>query len=263
MKKSHHISKFSIVLFLSACILFFGGCVEDRSISTGFMSFSFQNQSANGGRVEDATDAAFIVVSMLDSEGSAFFQSEEINLYNFSGKMITESISLPIGQYTLTEYNILDASMNVIYAIPLAASNLGYLVENPLPFTIDVTKNTTTKVSPEVISTDGQAPEDFGYTSLELNIAPVVGFLATIFVFDTDPLVLDWILTTADMTITSGIETLYSGTLDPATNHIQVDGDYTSYDVTIAKTGLTTQTATYTKSELQAFFNSPMTIFLN
>lgn len=254
--------KLTTVFFIVLTLSILQGCYTVESLPIGTAQFSFSSSTDDNGRAENIEDAAYVVVTLLDQGGSPVLASEEISLYNFSGSLISETISLPVGTYSLTEYNILDAAFNVIFAVPLDGSELDYLVDSPLPISVSVVANTTTKISPQVLSTTGLAPEDFGFTSFGFNEAETIEFLAVAQIYDSNPLILNWILTAANIDVTDGTNTIYSGTLAALTNHVTVPGDYANYVVTVSKTGFTSQQFSLTKAELEAFYNNPMIISL-
>lgn len=245
-----------LIATLSSC------SVTVISKPNGFASFTFSDQSNSQGRSESIEDAAFVVVTLVNEEGVAVLESEQIALYDFGGSKISQSLSLAVGNYTLTEYNILDQAMNIIFSTPIDGSELAYLVDIALPIDVEINANTTSKVNPQVLSTAGFTPEAFGYTSFGFNVAETIEFLASALIYNDDPLVLNWELTDASIAISNAGNVLYSGTLEALTNQIMLPSAYASYDLTISKVGYTTKVVTYTKAELEAFFISPLTLFL-
>ncbi|SNT11027.1 FG-GAP repeat-containing protein [Ekhidna lutea] len=89
-----------------------------------------------------------------------------------------------------------------------------------------------------------------------------IDFLISTFIFNPDPLVLDWELTTANIQILDGADVIYDGALNASTNQIKVKSIETDYTVKIIKDGFTTYSATFTQTELEAFFLTPLIVTL-
>ncbi|MEQ8811076.1 MAG: hypothetical protein RIE59_18545, partial [Imperialibacter sp.] len=99
------------------------GCSGDDSgqpHGVGEISFSpkFGNESGSG-RMLGLTDAAFILITIKQDDGSSTaYSTSKIELYQLNGEFISQKISLPVGSYSLTEFLVLDADNNIIYATP-------------------------------------------------------------------------------------------------------------------------------------------------
>jgi hypothetical protein len=109
-------------------------------------------------------DAVAVVISIEDAETQEMvYDTYELVLYDINGQFVTESLTLDTGDYKLTQYLVVDADRNVIFAAPLEGSNLGELVSDPLPIQFTVFNNVTTSVNVEVLPTEGSTAQDFGY----------------------------------------------------------------------------------------------------
>ena len=69
-------------------------------------------------------------------------------------------------------------------------------------------------------------------------------------------------LTEAELTVTSGVEELYSGSLGTETNAIEVRDGYGMYDVLVEKEGYESYEQSFTDVELKGYFDSPLIVVL-
>ena len=116
-------------------------------------------------------DAVAVIVTIENSIGEIMINHEELELFYISGSFITTPVSLPVGNYRLTEFLVINENNHVIYLTPMEGSTYDYLVADPLPVDIIVVEDQVTKIVTEVITTDGLvSPEDFGYVTFDFNI---------------------------------------------------------------------------------------------
>lgn len=98
------------------------------------------------------------------------------NLTELSGSYVTEPEQLIPGNYALEQFFILDSEEKSIYASPVEGSELADLVEHPLPLEFSVASDHTTNVVPEVLETENQTAEGFGYVTLSFHVVDVIAF---------------------------------------------------------------------------------------
>lgn len=209
--------------------------------------------------VEGLEDARTLVVTILDDQGNAVYDQEQLSVFNFSGTMAAEPISLNPGNYQLTEFLVLDEQGIVIYATPIEGSEYAHLVVDPLPIDFTIAADQTTDVVPEVIDTEEFTPDVFGYTSFQFILAEHFNFLIAAFAFDQGTQGLE--LTTAELTIyeaaTSNV--LYSTTLGDATNVIAIRDGF-DYQLLLEKEGYIPVDTTFANAVLKAFAQDPLEI---
>ncbi len=244
--------------------------VNDDQDEKKYGSVSFElNESENsplvlsvqrGVNYAPITDAKSILVSIQDDKGSNIYTSKKLELYNMNGRFISEPIELEVGNYKLTQYIVNNASNNSIYATPVSGSPNCYLVEKALPINFLISKNSTVKVIPEVISTINNAPSSFGYTSFSFKVVPIFGFLISTLIYDISSD--NNVLTTADIVIKNSGNTIYNGILQSITNEIIVNDLSSDYEITIAKDKYIPYIKTLTNNELKGYENSPLVIYL-
>jgi len=234
------------------------GEVQFQFSNTSF-AITQKNFSSNQPRSVAPTPAAFsLLVSITDSSGNAIYQTKKLYLYNLAGGYISEPLPLQPGTFNLTMFMVLDSTNNVIYASPITGSSSAHFVVNPLPVAFSVFKDTVTTLSPEVLSVGANTAKDFGYPTFSFNIVETVDFLVAVFIPNTN----NFELTTADITVVSNSETLFSGPLAALTNAIKLNNVSTDYLITITKTGFTDFTATFTKEQIQGYFVIPLVVIL-
>lgn len=216
-------------------------------------------EAATAGRVLSEAPAK-VTVTVEDGEGNEVYTLKEIPLVQFSSDYISTPLSLKAGSYTLTEFVVSSSLGTSIYSTPLEGSELEYLVEDALPISFTVGADAASKVVPEVISTASQTPEAFGYFNFSFNAVSTVEFLMAVFVYDA--ITENYVLSTGDLTVSANENDLFSGTTTATTNQVEVRSGYDSYSLSVAKSGYTTWSQSFTEAELQALFSNPLEVVL-
>ena len=170
------------------------------------------------------------IVTIENENGDKPYELNQINLYKFNDTYISEPISLTPGNYKLTSFLVTDENDSIINIAPKEDSKLSYLVSEPLPLNFSVSRDETTKVPVEVISVSLGNPEDFGYATFEL--VKTFNFCIAVFHFDED--LKNFELTSADLSISSNGQLIYSGSLLAATNNIILP-EKKDFDIKITK----------------------------
>lgn len=234
-------------------------CDENETISLPKKSdvqFSFPliDGSSSGGRLQ--ATAKSILVTFEDDAGNILFDKRKLALYQFGNTYLSEVISLEIGDYQLTEFLVLDANDEIVYATPLEGAPLAYLVQNPLPLPFTILKEQTLKIISQVIAIEDYNAGDFGYNTFSFDVVKTFTFSTAAFVYQNSTE--NFELTSADIQISSNStsEVLYSGELLPETNYIRIKDGHPSYTVTVSKAGYETFIQTFTTDELKAYTGS-------
>lgn len=142
---------------------------EDAHLKTGKIQFNFSNQF--NGRQSFSSETASVVLSISKSNGSIVHEMLTLDLFSFGNGYVSESIELPIGDYMLTTFLILDSENNVTYACPVEGSEHSQFVSDPLPIYFNVSENGTTTVVPQVLEvTSDDDPASFGYVNFGFEI---------------------------------------------------------------------------------------------
>lgn len=219
-----------------------------------------EGNRGNAAGAEAYEDARSLIVTIEDDQGNVVYDQEQIELFNFSGTLAGEPLSLNPGNYQLTEFLVLNDQGEVIYATPIEGSEYAHLVNDPLPIDFIITTDQTTQVVPEVIDTEEFTPDAFGYATFQFNIVEHFSFLITAFAYDETAQKL--VPTTAALTIyEQGTQNdLYNGQLGDSTNAIAVE-DGVDYRLVIEKAGFSVS-EDYTNAGLKAFANDPLEVVL-
>jgi hypothetical protein len=234
-------------------------CDESDSVSKGSLSLSFSAKTASNGRSQ-VVDAKALLVSIEDANGNVLETKKELSLYTFEGEFLSEPLALPVGNYKLTEFIVLNGKNEVIYVTPLEGSTLAYLVNDPLPIPFQIEKDKVTNIVPEVIEASGHAAADFGYSTFSFDVVETISFLLGVFVYDNATQSL--ILTSHTVEVKSGIKGLYKGNLGDATNRITIRSYDATYTLIVSKPGFVTYSHEFTLANLKEFENKPLTITL-
>lgn len=247
------IGRLKAIFWCSFIVLFTAiSCSEENQPARGSASFSFKNTSAPGSRIQET--ASKLLVSIKDGQGTLIHNKLEISLYNFEGEFISEPLVLDAGNYSLEEFIVLNSSNEVIYVCPIEGSTLAYLVEKPLAIDFIVEKDEVTNVVPEVITAEGNAAIDFGYTTFSFQIVNTLKFLSSAFIYNTTTDALE--LSAHTLLVKSGDDTLYYSAKPNESTFTVVRSDYTDYTLIFSKTGYTTEIAQFTKDELLANYQT-------
>ncbi|NOU19494.1 MAG: DUF4458 domain-containing protein [Bacteroidales bacterium] len=202
-------------------------------------------------------DAEKVIITVQKENGSPTdYTLYELDLFKMVDASITKKITLPVGNYKVTEFYVIDALDSIIYASPLEGSLMAQNVSDPLPVLFEVAEKKSKSVNIEVISTKKLKPEDFGLIRFPLVEVETFQFLINASEFGTDQLL------QANMNITSGIYS-YTQELDSIVDNIATVKDgYTDYILTIESEGYQTFIDTLTNSELKKYDSIPLIVEL-
>ncbi len=248
-------------LFCAIIILLIIGCKEDNNDLTNVdYTFTFSLQNANG-RLSSDYSVKSILVSVTDNNGNEIYKLKELKVYNFDGEYISEPISLIPGSYSVTDFLVIDKNQNVVYVTPKSGAPLAYLVENPLPVNFNIIDDQVNKINLEVIDIVDGSPNDFGYNTFSFSIVETFDFLTAVFVYDE--VIKNFKLTSANITVTSGEDTLFSKSISDSTNSILLKSGLFEYKISVKKEGFPAWEGDFTEEDLSAYANLPLMIILD
>ena len=159
-------------------------CTKENATQTssvkGKIGFTFTTTERSAGksalRTENQTPHA-VVVSVMDQEGYIIMDNQMYTLINFNGSYLTENIELPIGDYTLTGFNVVNSDFEIILSAPIDNYELAALVSQPLPIDFSVSELGNTNVTAEVLQVlPEDTPEQFGYTTFGFDVIETQDF---------------------------------------------------------------------------------------
>jgi hypothetical protein len=263
-----HFFIFNVFATLIICSIIFFSCEDDNEKSImqqGEVNFSFsksENSSEGLKSANNKEDAIAVIVTIKDLAGKIVYDKKRLDLYNFNGDFISQSISLEIGDFQLTEFLVIDENNETIYTTPLEGSKYDYLVTDPLPIDFYVNKDNVTKIVPEVLSTSCICPaEDFGYSSFDFNVIEPLCFLMNVQVYNETTA--NWELTDAYVFVGGDSETIYSGAIEAKTDSVKVNDGFTEYKVSVYKNDFISKDTVLSKSELLTYSSKPLIFTLN
>lgn len=173
----------------------------------GLVSFNLYEVTKGNGRVLEEIEATSILVTVKNAEGEEVLTNETIPLTDINGGLYTTPISIDVGSYSITNFVVYNQEV-AVYAIPLAGSELAYLVADPAPVDFEVVLDETTMVNLEVVSLEGAQPEDFGFVSFSFDVIPTIDLLLSVFEFDSE--VQNFKNTAANLTVEIDGQVLFS-----------------------------------------------------
>jgi hypothetical protein len=213
-------------LSMLACAMLFPSCQEDEKspAKPGDVRFAIRPQPGKDGTVGREASAlpsgATLYVTVVNAAGYVVYDLKEVTLINVGSNVISQPLSLTPGNYTLTEFIVADSQVS--YATPKQGSPLAQWVDDPLPIPFTVYDDDVTELGVEVLPfADGYTPEDFGYVSFNITVAPFPYFKLSVFKPEGETLV----LTAAHAYVVDGTDTVYSQALLAGTHDIAFVGN--------------------------------------
>jgi hypothetical protein len=230
----------TFVIFILTFVLF--SCkkekVNNAGSDKGNVTFSLQNtksttlKSTKTYSIDSITAA---VVSIKDENDNYVYSNTVVKLQKLNGEFISNSLALSPGTYKLSGFMLIDKNDSVLFITPVSGSKYAYLVSVPLEISFTITKDATTNLTPEVISTENATPADFGYVTFSFSYIKTFDLLISTFLSNG----ISNNLGKTYLTITQSGVTVYQDSLDAKTNDIKIPeiaGDYLLY---ITKNGYT------------------------
>jgi hypothetical protein len=263
------IHKFRIVLLyvIAGLAILLVSCKKEPVNSAneeGNVTFSFQNNAEN--KLKSTSDARMdsveaLVVSIKDQNNNYVYNQEVIKLVRLNGLFISSPLQLKPGSYKLSAFMLVDENENVLFITPMRDSKYAYLVEKPLEFEFTVIKDSTTNIVPEVISSSGHQPKDFGYAFFSFDQVKTFDLLLHVFSSNGNSAA----FTKSYLTITHDADTVFQDSLKAIPNVIklpELSGDYT---LVVTKSGVLNFSETFTLDSLKIHSpasNNPLIIIL-
>jgi hypothetical protein len=155
-------------------ILVLSACEKEQSLipAKGEIQFAISPPSENsGGRLKETATPAAVLLSITDDDGNVIEQNKKLSLYAFGSSFTSEGLQLTVGNYVLTQFVVIDAANEIIYAAPVEGSNKAQFVTDPLPINFSVSESGSTTITPQVlIVNEIDIPENFGYVSFGFEV---------------------------------------------------------------------------------------------
>lgn len=256
---------FNSISLIVIAIILFTSCEKEENIEptgTGKVQFSIEASLLKTSNDVNSLSSSVVgaILSVKDESGMRIIISEVFKIYKFGEAYISEPIALSNGNYSLSEFILIDMNGEAVYAAPIEGSERAILVNTPLPIDFVVDIDQVTKVVPEVLSVENSTPEDFGYTTFSFEQVPVIDFLVGVFNYSEATQNLE--LTNANLMVSSQGEILFDSPIDALTNKITVNGEKSEYKVTITKPGYVSYAYTFSADSLASHFDYPLIVVL-
>ncbi|HYF68972.1 MAG TPA: hypothetical protein VD884_12600 [Ohtaekwangia sp.] len=222
---------------------------NEKSLQPEKVQFSFRlsPSDASSGRTggTELPPGTSLLLSIENAAGNPVLTQHPVSILSLGDGYITTPLDLGPGKYTIVDFLLVDELNQILFATPLKGSPLGKLVENSLPYSFHVSKNKVSNVPMEVISTNAQTPEAFGYVSFPINIVNPLSI--AVFAAGEGEIV----LTEAELKIFNNVGESYVFNLDDKVNTIPFKGDAeATYTLEITKEGYETYSREFNYTEL-------------
>ncbi|MBT1711796.1 hypothetical protein KK062_26380 [Fulvivirgaceae bacterium PWU5] len=221
--------KVSWIFYLSmfACAILFPSCQDEEKspIKPGDVRFTIRSRplDSKGGRAASVLPpGGKLYVTVLKANGDVVFDLQEIPIAILNDYVISEPVTLPPGEYTVTQFIISNGGSGT-YAAPLEGSSVAEWVDDPLPIPFAVSNGILTGLEVQVLPFNEErfTPEDFGYVSFGVKVVPYPYFRLAVFKPGPGGPVLD----AAHAYLLDGADTLVNKALPPGTHEIAFVGD--------------------------------------
>ena len=158
-----------IIAATIAMIIGWSGCTQVEE--TGKVQFGLElNENTDLKAAVADRDIVEALVTIVDHNGAVIFEKEPLTVYSFGTGYVTKSLRIPVGEFMLTEFMLIDSSGEVAWATPVEGSPLAHLVRDPLPVHFAVSHEQTTSLDVQVIRVKDHPPSDFGYVSFDIGL---------------------------------------------------------------------------------------------
>jgi hypothetical protein len=250
----------SRIIFISmviAAITIIPSCKKAGENGSGTAEFSMNMPDGilqlKSGTTDSLKVSYQLLISAVDGNGKEIFTDKLIPLYLFGTGMVSEKIKIPVGEFKLTKFMVIDPAGKVIYAAPVSGSALAYLSTKPLPIKFTITTNNNTNIAVEVLVVGTSTPDQFGYSTFGVQIIKPLDFYAYCFIGPENPLsAAPIVMTEAKVTVSNNNGWSYTFSLSGNVNHLVIRGGSEKYTFTVEKSGYTTQKLVFTSAQLVA-----------
>lgn len=243
-------------LFLMPALSFYS-CENNINESelTGLAEFSVEMSGIVTDKAAKGADSVITtmhaMISIEDYSGKKIFTDKLIPLYSFGTGLLSENIEIPSGDFKLTKFLVIDAEGKVLYAAPVAGSEMAYLLKNPLPVKFHIEAGQVTRLSPELLEVTGTTPDKFGYLSFGLQLVNPIE-LWTYCILDNPLAASPILITSAKVTIITPDGWRYTFPLAEKINRILIRGGSEIYNFLVEKEGYFPQKYQFTATQIKA-----------
>lgn len=155
------------VLLLIIVTFFSCENVAEKESPAKAVQFSFSNNNSSNRTLE--TDVSKIIISINQNDVSKY-NLKELSIAKVNNSYISEPLNLEVGDYTITDFVVVNAEYETVYITPKSNSDLSALVEHPLPYSFSVSTEGNDIVTLEVVDATLGDLVEFGYTTFSFTI---------------------------------------------------------------------------------------------
>jgi hypothetical protein len=259
----------SWILFVAlfAVAILVSGCRDEAQSPSkpGNVRFTIDARAvadASHGRVGEILPAGVSVyVTIADAGGNDVYTLKQIVLLTLGDEYISEPLTLPPGEYSLTEFFVANSGGQVIYAAPKEGSSLAPWVDDPLPTPFVVGDNAIIGLDVQVLVIGEHHAEEFGYVTFRVDVLPFPYFKLSVFVHDSSNALA---FSPVRAYILDGNDTVYKQNLPAGVNEIVFAGDLTrTYSFALAQPSYRKYTQTFVLGDLlNALSGGPLSVVL-
>ncbi|GEM_PF-5004462 len=253
-------SKVFLTVVVVFFVGFFFGCEENESEPTGELRLVFSSDGISVGRVLNFTPDR-VVITIENSLGEEVLSEAEIDIIVSGEQFILDPIILPVGDYKITEFFVLNGSSEMIYAVPTGPSILSDLVSFSLPIDFSIGANEVSNFEVEVIDTSDVSIEELGYSSVSFTIVPTIDVLVSLFRITSENTGFELIEGSVEYYGDGELITTYD--LKDEITQIRVRVDYDEIELRFNADGFDEVIKTFSSNELDEFKTQPLEIFFD
>lgn len=179
-------------------------------------------------------------------------------LLRLGGNFITKPIALPIGDFNVTEFMVVDCAGTVLFATPHEGSVLSKFVVKSLPLKFHLSKDSITALIPEVISTVDHTASDFGYASFKFNALLAL----KISIFGYNKVTNEFEPVSAIATVSEDKGAVYQDSLSASTQTLYYNKTASKIIITVSKEGYKSWVDSFTVNQLKKYELTPLVVNL-
>lgn len=251
-------SKNLFVFFLSFCLVLSYGCEDESDQPTGELRLVFDKDGISGGRLLDSTPD-MVVISIENALGEEVVSEQEVGLTISGERFILDPIVLPVGDYQITEFFVINSSDEMVFAVPTGVSILSDLVSFSLPIDFSIGVNTISTFEVEVIDTSDVSIDELGYASVSFTVVPTIDILISLFRINDANTGFELVSGTLDYYGDGEIIAIYD--LEDKINQLRVRVDYDEVELLFQAVGFEGISITLSLEQLQAYKTQPLEVF--
>ena len=149
-----------ITLFLIAISQ---GCMEDIESARENVAIRFTLPSESA--ITDLPTDTRLLLNIQSQQGDPVLEMEEVKFVLSENGFVTEPLDLPFGNYTITDFMLLNQQEEMIFAVPRGQGVLCQTIASPLNYDFQIRAGSRPNISLELLDANKHKPGDFGYAS--------------------------------------------------------------------------------------------------